>query len=334
MPKAEQYESPVLAVDIGGTKITFAIITGGGQVVAEGRCPTLADEGVSAVINRLFSTVDSLLSGNNMEPSQLGGIGVAIAGAVNSQTGRLFFSANLPGWHDVPLGDMMRERYRVDAFLVNDANAAALGEYRFGAGKGASNLIMLTLGTGIGGGIIIDGKLYEGSCDAAGEIGHMVIDVNGPECKCGHRGCLEAMASGTAIARDAIERVRQGEKSSLVDMVGGKVESLTTEDVAGAARNGDSLALDVLTRAGTYLGVGMTSLVNIFDPEMIVLGGGMAELGDLFLAPAKRMVAEKAYPVADRAVRIVTAQLGNEAGLYGAAAYALTRSSGGRYEGS
>jgi len=314
---------PVLAVDLGGTKIITAIISNSGQVVSEDRCQTLADEGVSPVIERLFAAIDSLLNRNNMEPSQLGGISLAAAGAIDSDRGVITLSPNLPGWRDVPLGDMVRERYRVDAFLVNDASAAALGEHRFGAGRGVSNLILLTLGTGIGGGIIINGEMYLGACGSAAEIGHMVIDVNGPECGCGNRGCLETLASGTAVARDAVRRINQGEKSSLVAMVGGKIEDITAEKVGTAARKGDSLALDVLSRAGTYLGVGLANLVNIFNPEMIVLGGGMAELGGLFIDPARRLVVERAFPISAGAVRIVTAQLGNEAGVYGAAIFAL-----------
>jgi len=248
---------------------------------------------------------------------------LAAAGAIDSDKGVITLSPNLPGWRDVPLGDIVRERYRVDVFLVNDASAAALGEHRFGAGRGVSNLILLTLGTGIGGGIIINGEMYLGACGSAAEIGHMVIDVNGPECGCGNRGCLETLASGTAVARDAVRRINQGEKSSLVAMVGGKIEDITAEKVGTAARKGDSLALDVLSRAGTYLGVGLANLVNIFNPEMIVLGGGMAELGGLFIDPAKRVVVERAFPISAGAVRIVTAQLGNEAGVYGAAIFAL-----------
>ncbi|MFC1901571.1 ROK family protein [Chloroflexota bacterium] len=314
---------PVLAVDIGGTKIITALIDGSGRMMAKDRCLTLADEGAPAVMERLFSAIDGLLERRKMEPSQLAGVSLAAAGAIDSGRGLITVSPNLPGWHDVPLGDMVRQRYGTDAFLINDASAAALGECRFGAGRGVSNLVLLTLGTGIGGGIVINGEIYLGACGSAGEVGHMVIDVNGPRCGCGNQGCLEAMASGTAVARDAQARVRQGEKSALVDMVEGKIEAITTEQVGDAARDGDSLALDVLGRAGTYLGVGMASLIDIFNPEMIVLGGGMAKLGDLFLEPARRVVATNAFPISAQAVRIVTAQLGEEAGVYGAAAFAF-----------
>jgi glucokinase len=323
MEETGQRLSPVLAVDIGGTKIITAIIADDGQMVAKERHLTLADEGVESVRDRLFTAIDSLLSRNDMESSQLSGISLAVAGAIDADRGLITVSPNLPGWCDVPLRDIIGERYEVDAFLVNDASAAVLGEHRFGAGRGVSHLIMLTLGTGIGGGIIINGEMYNGACGSAGEIGHMVIDVNGPECACGNRGCLEALASGTAVARDAIGRIRQGEKSSLVKMVGSKVEDITAEKVGAAARNGDPLALDVLTRAANYLGVGMANIVNIFNPEMIILGGGMAKLGDLLIDPARRVVADKAFPISARAVRIVTAQLGDEAGVYGAAIFAF-----------
>lgn len=324
MLRRQEQGLPVLAVDIGGTKIMTAIISNDGHILAKDICRTLADEGVPSVINRLFSAVDSLLNLNSIEPSQLGGIGIACAGGIDSERGVVVTpSPNLQDWHDIPLAEIVRERYRVDAFLVNDASAAALGEHRFGAGRGVSNLVLITLGTGIGGGIITNGELYLGACGSAGEIGHMTVYANGPECGCGNTGCLEVLASGTAVARDAVKRISQGEQSSLVDMVAGEIESITAEQVGAAARDGDSLALNVLSQAAGYLGVGMVNLVNIFNPEMIVLGGGMAELGGLFIDPAKRMVAERAFPISAQAVHIVTAQLGNEAGVYGAAVYAL-----------
>ena len=323
MTETVKSKAPVLAVDLGGTKIITAIISDNGRVLARERSLTLADEGAPAVIERLFSAIDSLLKANGMEPSQLSGISIAAAGAIDSGRGLITVSPNLPGWCDVPLGEMVRERYRVAAFLVNDASAAALGEHRFGAGRGVRHLVLLTLGTGIGGGIIINGELYLGSCGSAAEIGHMVIDVNGPECACGNRGCLEALSSGTAVARDAIERIGQGERSSLVGMVAGEIKGITAEMVEAAARDGDTLALQVFSRAAYYLGVGMANLVNIFNPEMIVLGGGMAKLGDLLVEPAGRVVAEMAFPISAQAARIVAAQLGDEAGIYGAAVLAL-----------
>ena len=322
MPKTRKRELPVLAIDLGGTKIITAIFSGG-QVIAKERCLTLADEGKQSVINRLLSSIDYILSLENIDSSQLGSISIAAAGAIDFERGLITLSPNLPGWHDVLLRDIVKEKYKVNTLLLNDASAAALGEHRFGVGRGVSNLILLTIGTGIGGGIIINGRLYNGPSGSAGEIGHMTIDVNGPKDRCGNIGCLETLASGTAMAREAKKRITQGENSSLVELVTGKIEDITAEKIGVAAQNGDTLALDVIVEAGTYLGVGMVNLVNIFNPEMIVVGGGVANLGDLLLDPTRQVVRERAFQISARAVRIVTAQLGDEAGVFGAAVFAL-----------
>jgi len=314
---------PVLAVDLGGTKIITALISSEGQVMAREYTLTLADEGPQAVIKRIFSAIDSTLNLSNLGPSQLDSISIAAAGAINIDKGVVTSSPNLPGWHDVPLRDIANKKYSVNTFLINDASAAALGEHCFGAGKGTNNLILLTLGTGIGGGIIINGKLYNGSSGSAGEIGHMTIDVNGPRCRCGNIGCLETLASGTAVAREAIRRIKQGRGSSLNQMVEGKVENITAEKVGVAARDGDSLALEVISEAATYLGVGMVNLVNIFNPEIIIVGGGMAKMGDLLLEPARKVVRERACSLSAQLVRVVLAQLGDDAGAFGAAVFAF-----------
>ncbi len=318
-------EQPVLAIDLGGTKILAAIVSEKCQIVAREYSLTLADEGPQSVIDRLFSAIDHILGLKNVNPSQLTGISIAAAGAIDSGRGLVAYSPNLPGWSDIPLRDMVRDRYMVDTFLVNDAGAAALGEHRLGAGKGMNNLILLTVGTGIGGGIIIDGKLYSGLSGSAGEIGHMTIDVNGPRCNCGNVGCLETLASGTAIAREAVRRISQGEKSSLTEIVTGEIENTTAKDVSLAAQGGDPLALEVISEAASYLGMGMVNLVNIFNPEMIIVGGGVAKLGDLLLEPARQVVREKAFSISARAVRIVPAQLGDDVGVLGAAVFAFQR---------
>ena len=322
----ENHDLPILAIDLGGTKIITAIFSKG-QLIAKERCLTLADEGPPSVINRLLSSVDYILSLKNIDPSQLDSISLAVAGAIDSERGLVTSSPHLPGWHDVPLRDIVKGKYRVNTFLLNDASAAALGEHRFGVGRGVANLILLTVGTGIGGGIIINGRLYDGPCGSAGEIGHMTIDVNGQSCKCGNIGCLETLASGTAMAEEARRRIAHGESSSLVELVGGKIEDITAEKIGVAARSGDSLALDVIARAGAYLGVGMVNLVNIFNPEMIVVGGAVANLGDLLLDPARQAVKERAFRLSAQSVRIVSAQLGDEAGVYGATAFALEQGS-------
>jgi len=328
MQKTEKQKLPVLAIDLGGTKIITAIISNSGQVMAKEYQLTLADEGPQLVIKRIFSAIDHLLSLRNIGSSQLASISIAAAGAINFDKGLITSSPNLPGWDAVPLRDIIKEKYRVITFLINDASAAALGEHRLGAGRGVSNLIYLTVSTGIGGGIIINGKLYSGQCGGAGEIGHMTIDVNGPRCNCGNTGCFEVLASGTAVAKEAIRRIRQGERSSLIEIVAGKIENITAEKVEVAARGGDSLALDIISRAAIYLGVGMVNLVNIFNPEMIIVGGGMAKMGDLLLNPARQVVKERAFQLSAQAVRIVPAQLGEDAGVLGAAIFAFEQGAG------
>jgi len=314
---------PVLAIDLGGTKIRTALISNKGKIMAKEYSLTLASEGLEAMMGRMLSGIDRLLSLKNLAPFQLHGMSIAAAGAIDSEKGLVTSSPNLPGWHDVPVRDIVRSKYKVDPFLINDASAAALGEHEFGAGKGVNNLIYLTVGTGIGGGIIIDGKLYCGVSGSAGEIGHMTIDVNGTRCNCGNTGCLEILASGTAMAKEATRRIKQGEGSSLTKIVEGKIENITAETVEFAARGGDYLALEVISKAATYLGVGMVNLANIFNPEMIIVGGGVAKMGELLLEPARRVVQERAFKLPAKAVRIVPAQLGDDSGLVGAAVFAF-----------
>jgi glucokinase len=309
-------ELPVLAADVGGSKIMTAIFSGTGEMKSKRITPTAADEGVGAVIERLSGAVSRHLEENDLKPAELTGISIAVAGGVDIQKGVVVTSSpNLTGWYDVPLREEIQGRFGVPVTVLNDASAAALGEQRFGAGEGKRNLVLLTLGTGIGGGIIIEGMLYQGASGGAGELGHMTVDESGPACGCGNTGCLEMYASGRAIAREAVKRIKSGEKSVLTG-------NITAEEVAAAAENGDSLAREVIARVGHYLGVGLVSIVNIFNPEMIVIGGGMAETGEILLGPARDLVRERAYGISAGVVEIVTAKLGNEAGVYGAAAYA------------
>jgi len=323
MQEAGKQELSVIAIDLGGTKIITALISHEGQMIAREHCPTLAEEGPESVVNRIFSAVDHLLNLRNMGLSQLSGLSIASAGIIDMEKGVVTSSPNLPGWHDIPLRDIVKERYKVSTFLLNDASAAALGEHRFGAGKGANNLIYITVSTGIGGGIIINGNLYLGSSGGAGEIGHTTVDVNGPRCSCGNIGCLEMLASGTAVAREAVLRISHGESSSLIEMVEGKIENITAEKVSLAAQDGDFLALEVIGKAVDYLGAGVVNLVNLFNPEVIIIGGGMAKMGGLLFDPVRQVVKERAFRLSAQAVRIVPVQLGDDAGVFGAAIFAL-----------
>lgn len=323
MQKPKKQRLPVLAIDLGGTKINAAIISNKGQIRAKEYRLTLASKGPEIVISRIFSAIDHLLNTENINIAQLDSISIAAAGAIDINRGLVTASPNLPDWRDIALRDILKEKYGINTILINDASAAALGEHYFGAGRGVNNLVLLTLGTGIGGGIIINGKLYSGVNGSAGEIGHMTIDINGIRDTCGNVGCLETLASGTAIAREAMRRIRQGEKTFLTEIVQGKVENITAEKVEIAARGGDSLAMEVISQAGTYLGVGLVNVVNIFNPEMIIIGGGVAKMADLLLNPARQIVRERAFQLAVGAVRVVPAQLGNDAGILGAAVFAF-----------
>ena len=221
MVRSNDCNLPVIAIDLGGTKIAAAVISEDYQVLAKECLPTQAGEGVTAVIERIISASNAVTKSDAVALRRVRGISVAAAGAVNPEKGVITLSPNLPGWCDIPLCAILRKRLDIPTWLINDANAAALGEHRLGIGQGIDNLIYITLGTGIGGAIILDGRLYTGTSGSAGELGHMTIDVNGLRCKCGNIGCWETLASGTAVAREAIARINRGQRSSLTGMVAG-----------------------------------------------------------------------------------------------------------------
>ena len=319
----------VLAVDLGGTKIITAVILSTGEIICRKYSLTLADEGTRPVINKLSSAVAETMAQAQLKTSDIAGIGIAAAGILDIDRGIVTTSPNLPHWHNVPLRDILADRLGIVTYLINDANAAALGEHRFGAGIGFDNIIYLTVSTGIGGGIIIDGELYSGADGCAGELGHMTIEANGPQCHCGNFGCLEAMASGWAVAKEAMMRINRGERSSIIELVDGRLENITAETVAMAARRGDQLACDIVAKAANYLGIGLANLVNIFNPELIIIGGGLSKMGDMLLKPARKVLKERAFRLPARTVHIVRARLGSNAGIVGAAAYVFDQKSEG-----
>ena len=313
---------PVIAVDIGGTKIMTALFSADGKMRAKDVRPTRADEGVDAVVERLFGAIQYVFKSDNLAFSQIQAVSLACAGGIDTDKGVVITpSPSLPEWSGLPLADILKNKSDAEVYLLNDASAAALGEQRYGAGKGVKDLVLLTLGTGIGGGIIIDGKLYLGADGGAGELGHMTVEAGGLPCGCGNTGCLEMYTSGRAVAAEAAARLRKGEKSGLIE----NVENLTAEMVGNAAQKGDKLACDVIARAAFYLGVGMVNIANIFNPDMIIIGGGLAGLGEMLIAPGRKMVAERAFSINSRNVKIVKAKLGTEAGVYGAATFAYDK---------
>jgi glucokinase len=230
---------------------------------------------------------------------------------------------NLPGWHDVPLAELIREEFGLPTRLENDANAAALAEHRFGAGQGSDHMIYVTVSTGIGGGFILGGKLYAGATGAAAEIGHTTVLASGPLCGCGNRGCLEALAAGSAIAREARERVRRGVPTLIAELSCGDPENISAKLVAGAADQGDWEANAILDQAMAYLGLGMANLVNLLNPQLLVIGGGLTKMGERLFEPVRRAIDLRSFATAARAVELRQAQLGDDVGLLGAAAVAM-----------
>ncbi|UCD08782.1 MAG: ROK family protein [Dehalococcoidales bacterium] len=317
--------SPVLTSDLGGTKMVVALVSPEGQVIDRHRQPTLAKEGPYTVIDRLFSSIDYILDRNNILPRQLQAMSLGIAGIIDTRNGIVDKAPNLPGWENLKLKDKIYDRYTVPVHILNETDASTLGEHRYGAGKGLKNIALITIGTGIGGGLVLDGRLFLGSSGSAFEIGHMVVKDDGPECGCGKNGCLETLVSGTAIGREARKRVAEGEKSMLIDMVDGVIETITAEKVHKAAKQGDLLALRILADASYYLGLGIINLVTIINPEMIIVGGSVARIGNLLLDPVRQMVKDKTFALMVKKLKIVKARLGEDAGLIGAAAYALDK---------
>jgi len=301
----------VIALDLGGTKLLSGVVDDEG-VVRERVVSATDTSSEDAVIAQVEDALDGLMD------DDIGAIGIGIPSTIDQRKGQAIDSVNIP-LSDVPLRERLRERFGIPVAIENDANAAALAEHRLGAGRGSRHLVMLTLGTGVGGGLILDGQLYRGAIGAAAELGHITLDLNGPPCqgRCPGRGHLEALASGTAAdgyAREAAERNPEGDLGRAARR-GMTVDARLAVELAA---NGPGDARDVLDHVGLHLGVGIASFVNVFNPELVVLGGGFARAGDLLFEPARQYVAEHALSPARDEVKIVPALLGVEAGLIGA----------------
>jgi glucokinase len=260
-----------LGIDLGGTKMLVALANERGEICSKHKFETKAAEGPHNVLRHLVIAVAQLLVKENIPQGKLDGLGLCVAGFYDIHAGKMYSSPNLPGWGHFPLKDELLKLFPLPVFIENDANAAAFGEYTFGAGRGKENLVQVTLGTGIGGGIIIKGKIYRGAA-FAGEIGHLMVLPDGPLCGCGNRGCLEALSSGTALAREGRAALRLGIMTRLSQMVE-KREDLQVTHVFEAAQEGDQVAVKIIERAAHYLGVGLANVVNILNPEMIVITG-------------------------------------------------------------
>jgi len=317
-------ETPmVLGVDLGGSKILTAVVNRQGEMVSRYRSITLATRGPEMVIKAMLESMSRALDQANVAAAQLETVCIGAPGLSNPETGVLFATPNMSGWENVPLRQIIETEIGVKTILVNDANAAAMGEMYFGAAKGARNFLYITLSTGVGGGIMIDGEIYAGSFGTAGEIGHMTLDINGPKCNCGSTGCWEVLGSGTALAREAKKRIKDGASTTILQHVNGDINKVSAESVHKAAQQGDTLAKELIAQISYYAGVGLGNLISIFNPELIVIGGGLSNIGDMLLEPAYRLARERAYRAASDSIRFARAELGRDSGVIGAAAYAF-----------
>jgi glucokinase len=321
MPASPNY---VLGVDLGGTNsVVGAIPDDGGEDVGLRLEDTPTAAGADAVVNTIVSMIEGVIEEaitlKGAKREDFVGVGIGAPGPLDRKNGVVIVAPNL-GWRDFPLRDAVADRVEIPATLDNDANCATLGEWWRGAAQGTRNVVGLTIGTGIGGGIVLDGQLYHGASDVAGEIGHTTIDSTGRYCRCGNYGCLEAYASGPAIALRAREALERDEASVLHRMVNENLSTLTAATVYDAANNGDALALEVVRDTAKFLGTGVANLLNLLNPDVVVITGGVTRAGDRLFEPLRAEVKRRAFRPAVQACRIVPGKLAGTAGMVGAVA--------------
>lgn len=315
--------SPVLALDIGGTKLATGVVDRSGRVHSFYVAPSKPERGPDDGLERLFELGRRAIADAALE---VAAVGIGCGGPLDSARGVLLRPLHLPGWRDVPVVALAEEAFGRPAALENDATAAAAGEHQFGAGAGARHMVYLTLSTGVGGGVIVDGRLYRGAMGNGGELGHVTVDRNGRRCRgCGRNGCLEAYASGTSIGERAAEAVASSDRQSML----AALEHPTAADVAAAAQDGDPLAVELWDETLAALACGLTSIVNLFEPEVVVLGGGVTRVGEQLLGPVRAEVEANAVRPDGSPLAIVRSALGDQVGIVGAAAIVFDRIASG-----
>lgn len=304
-----------IGVDVGGTNVKIALVSDKGKIIYSNSIPTRAEMGYEHTINSMKDAIRDLLKETKMKPSDIEGIGFGFPGQIDCKKGVVRLAPNIPGWVDIPIASIIEKEFGIPTRVDNDVRTATLGELNYGAGVGCENLICITVGTGIGSGLVVNGKLVRGANNAAGEIGHIKLNMQGgPLCGCGDRGCLEAYASGPSIVAMAEEYIRGGKSTKYRELANPEI---TPYIVAVAAKEGDPVARQIFRVMGEYIGMGLTSVVNLLNPEKIIIGGGVADAGDILLEPIKETIAKRAMTI-QREVKIVPAQLGNTAGVIGA----------------
>jgi glucokinase len=310
---------PVLALDIGGTKLAGGVVTPAGEMLREQTSATDPAATPGDVIEALLELSGQVLAGAGLRLHDLSAVGISFGGPVDYPNGLVITCHHLAGWEGVPLRDIIAERTDLPTVMDNDANAAALGELVFGAGRGCRHLIYVTVSTGIGAGLVIDGKVHRGANSMAGELGHTHLVPYGPKCTCGRLGCLESVASGWAVAKAAQDALDTGAASALRSVPRADLSARHVMEMAQT----DALAARIVNQAGEYLGLGMARAVNLLNPDVVAIGGGISQAGEVLMAPVRRGFARYVMPETAQGVRIVTSELSPRWGLFGAAALAL-----------
>lgn len=315
----------IIGVDLGGTNVKTAIVSRDKKVLAKDSRPTNAEGGPEAVMNVMEQSIRELTASQGINLKDVLAVGFGAPGPMNWQTGIVYSPPNLPGWKNVPLAKLMKKRLGVRCFVDNDANVACYGEYWLGAGQGTENMAVLTLGTGVGGGVVVFGKLLRGIDGTAAELGHLKVQRDGRMCGCGSQGCLEAYASVTGMVRTVKEGFEQGKESSLKTLCGGDLDKITGKMIYEAAKSGDAFAQWIFNETATWLGLGIASIVNFLNPEKVVLCGGMIAAGDMLFNPIRETMLANTFEVPGKRCQIVPAGLGEDSGVIGCAGCALAR---------
>jgi len=309
-----------VGVDIGGTKIVAGVVDRTGRVLGRFTTRAHSEQPPDAVISVVNEAFQKVLESAGIRADDVAGVGVGFPGNTNGRDGIVLTCSNLPAWDHYPLRDVLVDTLGASVILDNDTNMGVIGEYQFGAGKGVGNLCYVTVSTGMGMGIMVNGKVYSGHSGSAGEVGHVVAELNGALCSCGKHGCVMAYASGIGISRMAYEQIEAGAETSLRHQMPDNGRRFPVEIVADAARDGDQVASDILATAARYCGIGLSVAVQVLSPELIIIGGGLTRMGPLLLDPALAAMREHTQPELLDFVRVVPWQLGDDLGILGAAA--------------
>lgn len=313
----------VVGVDLGGTKILAGIFNSSLECLASAKLSTKSQRGVSRVVERIARCVQDAVDEADLSLKQVSGIGIGAPGSVNSAEGTVIFAPNMEGWKDIPLKKELEKLLGVPVHVENDCNIGTLGVYAAELKSKPKSMVGIFVGTGIGGGIIINGELYSGAARTAGEVGHMVLDINGPRCGCGNKGCFEALASRTAMFQQIKTAVKAGQKTLLTDMLGPDLADLRSGDLRKAIRKGDKFVDKVVEEAAEYIGIATANIINILNPEVVVLGGGVMEaLQDEMMSVIVETAKDYAMAGSMRGVEIVASDLGDNAGITGGAVLA------------